>query len=147
VIYDDKKKDEMLRDILKKADNAYKMLAGEDGGSEDIVRRYITNAIMKLQYKFKHQCFSSEQEFRIVVYRAEKKPDNCKDEITPVHYRAQKGSIIPYLELESDINYLMEIKISPFLQGYNRERILERYAQQCKREKIIISQSLLPVRH
>ncbi len=145
VIYDDKEKKEYVKKILVEANKVFLMKA-ERVFNYDGINAYISEAIKMLQYRFKHNCFSSEKEFRTIVYLPKEKPANYIGNLFPIKYRAQRGLIVPYVEIELNICQIKEIKISPYLQDKNAQKALESYVQQCDANTIIISRSTLPVR-
>ena len=94
---------------------------------------------------FKQECFSHEQEVRIIV----KIVDKYKD-IWPIKYRTNVGYIIPYIELPIDKYALKSVTLGPFRGSESQRRlqteILEKMLAS-KQYDAKISISKVPVRY
>ena len=147
VIYDDKEKEKMISELLIDTYNLYQNRYNFKLENERFTN-FLVNILKKYQFRFKHECYSSEKEYRYVFYRPMKKPTDLKNELPKINYRAKNGLIIPYLdiEIEKDAHYLREIMISPFNKNESAKDTLTDYVTNCGFGEIKISKSELPVR-
>lgn len=119
VIYDDSEKERMLREIITDTYTAYQN-SGEDEEYRIKESKHRIQYVLKtLQYRFKNECYSSEQEYRFVFYRPYSKPDLLKNELPPVKYRKQNDIVVPYIDIVVDKGnkHLEEVLISPFIKN------------------------------
>lgn len=147
VIYDDKEKEKIITELLMDTYNLY-LNRCNLGWEDERFTNFLENILKKYQFRFKHGCYSSEKEYRYVFYRPIKKPNDLKNELPKINYRAKNGLIIPYLdiEIEKDAHYFREIMISPFNKNERSKYTLTDYIKHCGFSGIHVSESQLPVR-
>lgn len=147
VVYDDNKKAQLLSDIIS---DAYSLFCNFDEPleqkTEDICN-FIKNKLKIFQFQFKHQCYASEQEYRFVAYVPFEKPEELKNDLPEIDYRAQNGILVPHIDLvvKNGGNMLKEILISPFLKDDSAVSTMEDYLKKCGVE-CGVRKSELPVR-
>lgn len=119
VIYENQEKKQIIKDLVLDAYLYYHRNAEEDPDELNEALRFIQSKLKEQQFRFKHECYSSEQEYRFIFYRPYSKPDALLNKLPEVHYRNQNGVIIPYLDItiEPENAYLMEVLISPFIES------------------------------
>lgn len=100
------------------------------------------------QYKFKHECFSSEQEYRFIFYLPHKKPEKVQQILPQIEYETKNGVVIPHIEweIEDGKSNLFEVVISPYVteayaEATTRDLLKSRGFTQCD-----VTKSVLPVR-
>lgn len=100
------------------------------------------------QYKFKHECFSSEQEYRFIFYLPHKKPEKVQQILPQIEYETKNGVVIPHIEweIEDGKSNLFEVVISPYVteayaEATTRDLLKSRGFTQCD-----VTKSALPVR-
>ena len=109
VIYDTKEKEEIVEKIIKDT-----FLASKNSENpEKETKNFIRYVLKFLQFKFKHECFSSEEEYRFIFYLPKEKPKNLTNKMPKVEYRSQNGMLIPYIELSAK-RYISEVMTSPY---------------------------------
>jgi len=147
VIYEYSAKVSKLQELIKDTYSAYQNAEDSNEGKAERATKFIQHALKVFQFQFKHECYASEQEYRFVFYRPYSKPNYLKNELPPVKFRAHKGVVVPYidLEVENGVNYLQEIRISPYIEKDFALATTNEYIEKCGfmcKTKI----SLLPVR-
>lgn len=147
VIYDNTQKEKILKEIVIDTFSAYE--GSNDPESEKMSEAlgFIRYALKNFQFQFKHECYSSEQEYRFVFYLPKDKPALLENKLPDVKFRTQNGILVPYLDVavERGSSYLEEILISPFIESPSVQTTTTDYLQQCKfKGKVRISD--LPVR-
>lgn len=147
VIYDNSEKSQILRDIICDTFSAYQNDNSEPD-KDKVARNFIKYTLKILQFQFKHECYSSEQEYRFVVYLPYVKPEKLQNKMPTVLYRKQNGMPVPYIELEVEngASYLTEVLISPFIDNDNVETTTNDYLTQCGFDNCRTRKSDLPVR-
>ena len=85
------------------------------------------------QFQFKHECYSSEQEYRFVFYLPYSKPVHLENKMPNVKFRTQNGMPIPYIDLtvENGSSYLKEVLISPFIENESLLATTNDYLAEC----------------
>ena len=148
VIYQDSEKKQILRNIILDTFLAYKNSDKVENDKNQEAKGFIQYALKTLQFKFKHECYSSEQEYRFVFYLPCNKPELLKNEMPNVKFRTQKGMPIPYIDLtvENGSSYLDEVLISPFIETESVVNTTKDYLVQCGFD-CTIRKSELPVRN
>ena len=116
VIYDDSKKKEMLEKIIQDAFSAYNQPSGTETENAEKAKQFIVRQLNTLQFQFKHECYSSEEEYRFVYYVPIEPPKGMKNKLPEIKFRNQNGRLVPYIEvvIESGDENLHEVSISPF---------------------------------
>ena len=147
VIYDDNDKKEILTSIIKDTFSVFTQTESPEENRLLEAKRFIGNILQVYQFRFKHECFSSEQEYRFVIYVPVKKPEKLKNEMPSVKYRTQNGIVIPYIDITVDdgASYLKEVLISPFVDNKCASLTTEDYLSHCG-FNCAVKKSQLPVR-
>jgi hypothetical protein len=133
VVYDDERKAQLLREIIS---DAYSLFCNFDEPKEQMeedIKVFIQYMLKMFRFRFKHQCYASEQEYRFVAYVPYEKPEGLANELPVVEYRAQNGILVPHIDLmvkDSDA-MLEEILISPFLKDKSAVSTMEDYLKKC----------------
>ena len=145
VIYKDSEKRKILKEIIIDTYSAYQNSDSDE--KEEKSKKFIQYALKTLQYRFKHECYSSEQEFRFVFYLPYSKPKDLKNKLPEVKYRNQNGILVPYIEivLKDASSILNEVWISPFVGNMGVLDTTSEYLSQCG-FSCKIKLSRLPVR-
>ena len=89
-----------------------KIAASQDPKAGNL-KRAIEYGLGKYKFRFKHECFSSEEEVRGIYYvphNDEKLPEEKKNVI---RYRSQYGIIVPYIEMSFPREAMKEVRIAP----------------------------------
>ena len=81
VIYKDSEKLQILKDIIVDAFSAYQNSDQSENDKNQAAKGFIQYALKTFQFQFKHECYSSEQEYRFVFYLPDKKPERLKNEM------------------------------------------------------------------
>ena len=83
VVYDLNTKLKEIENIVLNANNAYKKTLESEGSSkaELALKEYLRFELKRNQFRFKHECFSSEKEIRCVAYRPVKEPKNIENKL------------------------------------------------------------------
>ena len=147
VIYNDDEKKQILKDVIIDTSSVYEI---SDNSEVDKVREakgFIQYILKTFQFRFKHECYSSEQEYRFVFYLPYSKPNLLENKMPIVKFRAQNGMPIPYIDLtvENGDSYLEEVLISPFVKNENVLATTSDYLTQCG-FNCKVRRSELPVR-
>lgn len=147
VIYKDSEKLQILKDIIVDAFSAYQNSDQSENDKNQAAKGFIQYALKTFQFQFKHECYSSEQEYRFVFYLPDKKPERLKNEMPSIKYRTQNGMPIPYIDLivGNGTSYLEEVLISPFIDNECVVNTINDYLTQCG-FNCTIKKSELPVR-
>lgn len=90
--------------------------------------------------KHKAECFSHEEEIRLVLLAGEEEKKNIK-------YRIKNGILIPYLEIGFFHETLKEITIGPLMEREIAEKNLKTYIKQKGYRDITIKSSKTPIRY
>ena len=119
VIYNDEEKKKILKDIVSDTFSVYENLDKSENDKYQEAKKFIQYALKIFQFRFKHECYSSEQEYRFVFYLPYNKPEKLENKMPSVKYRSQNGMPIPYIDLtvEKGTSYLNEVLISPFIEN------------------------------
>lgn len=120
VIYDNEEKKKIIESIIIDTFAASKNSEKPEKETKNFIR-YILKI---LQFKFKHECFSSEEEYRFVFYLPKEKPKELANKMPKVEYRSQNGMLIPYITVTAR-RHVMEVMTSP----YNSSEIILKTTQ------------------
>lgn len=147
VIYDKKRQEEIIKELVL---DSIKVFSNIDSNNKIKMSIDFVKSVMKmLQFVFKHECYSTEKEYRCVITVPKEKFKNAKNKQLEIEYRNANGLLIPYIDLTINKNNpycLAEIKISPFLKGIASKEIVENYVKKCGFEYTLVTMSDLPVR-
>lgn len=147
VIYSEEEKKQILKSIITDTYSAFSISDEPDKNKYQSAKSFIQYALKIFQFQFKHECYSSEQEYRFVVYVPYSKPELLQNELPNIKFRTQNGTLIPYIDLAVDNgdSYLQEVLISPFVKSESVLATTCDYLSQCGfNSNVRISQ--LPVR-
>ncbi len=148
VIYDNPTKREIIFSFLDTICNFYNNFQNND--CIEAIIKLTEIFLQKYQFQFKHECFSSEEEFRLIFKMPKYVSVSDKQPLPEIRYRPQNGIMVPYLDLdwENAKFYLNSIWISPFIKSEKDKvrDILKEYLAQCGFECNIYN-STLPVRY
>ena len=103
VVYSAKEQEQIIKNFIIELANKYKE------GDESSVKAVVSMKLTSLKMIFKQECFSHEQEVRIIVDVANKYKNNF-----PIRYRTNAGYFIPYIELAIDKEALKSVTLGPF---------------------------------
>lgn len=103
VVYDKAEQEQIIKRFLLEIADKY------EERFDSSVRATVSMKLTSWKMLFKQECFSHEQEVRIIVKVANKYKD-----IWPIRYRTNAGYIIPYIELPIDKRALKSITLGPF---------------------------------
>ncbi len=133
VIYNDSEKFRILRDIIVDTFSAFQNSDQPSYNKKQVAKGFIQYALKSFQFQFKHECYSSEQEYRFVFYLPDKKPERLKNKMPSIKYRTQNGIPIPYIDLivEDGSSCLEEVLISPFIDSESVINTTNDYLTQC----------------
>lgn len=147
VIYNDSEKLSILKDIIVDTFSAYQNSDQSEDDKKQAAKGFIQYALKNFQFQFKHECYSSEQEYRFVFYLPDKKPERLENKMPSIKYRIQNGILVPYIDLivENGSSYLEEVLISPFIDSESVVNTTNDYLTQCG-FNCTIRKSELPVR-
>lgn len=147
VIYRDKEKKQILKDIITDTFSAYEHSNESESDKYREVKGFIQYALKIFQFQFKHECYASEQEYRFVFYLPDSKPKQLENKMPDVKFRTQNGMLVPYIDLpiEDGTSCLQEVLVSPFIENKNVKSTTSDYLTQCGYHCNIIK-SELPVR-
>ena len=147
VIYLDKEKKRILKTIITDTFSAYENSEELENEKYQNARQFIQYALKIFQFQFKHECYSTEQEYRFVIYVPYDKPKMLKNELPVIRFRTQNGMPIPYIDIpvEAGTSYLGEVLISPFVENENALATTSDYLTQCG-FNCKVRRSVLPVR-
>lgn len=143
VIYNSDEQKQILKTLLTDAYDVYFKFP-------DCISRiqgFVRSELKDFQFRFKHECFESEQEYRYVFYRPKKKPQNLENDLPEIKYRSQDGMMIPYLDIEVSKNaHVAEVLISPFIKNETALTTIKEYIKSCGFNNCKVRMSELPVR-
>lgn len=147
VIYSDEEKKQILRDIIIDTFSAYGKSDKSESEKNEEAKGFIQYTLKTFQFQFKHECYSSEQEYRFVFYLPYSKPKLLENKMPSIKFRSQNGMPIPYIDLVIDNgdSYLDEVLISPFIENENVLATTSDYLTQCG-FNCAVRRSMLPVR-
>lgn len=148
VIYNTEGKIAFLSDMIIKTYSAFL----NDTESTDSMKEavYILQKYLQtVQYKFKHECFSSEGEYRFVYYLPHEKPDHVQQKLPPVSFRTNNGVVVPYIdwEIEDGAENLENVMLSPFISEEHAEATTKDFLKSRGFLKSNVKKSTLPVRY
>ena len=146
VIYDTAKKKNILRSLVKDAYDLYCILIDQNPDEIEEMKKIIGGILQSYQFRFKHECFASEQEYRFVCYRPTKKPKNLKNDLPEVHYRNQNGVLVPYIDIPVENAHILEVMISPLVESQNCESITHEFLTSRSFTHCNVRKSKLPIR-
>ena len=147
VIYKDSEKCQILKDIILDTFSAYENSDKSESEKNKEAKGFIQYTMKIFQFQFKHECYSSEQEYRFVFYLPYSKPVHLENKMPNVKFRTQNGMPIPYIDLtvENGSSYLKEVLISPFIENESVLATTSDYLAECG-FNCTIRKSELPVR-
>ena len=147
VIYLDEEKKQILKTIITDTFSAYENSEELENEKYQNARQFIQYALKIFQFQFKHECYSTEQEYRFVIYVPYDKLKMLKNELPVIRFRTQNGMPIPYIDIpvEAGTSYLGEVLISPFVENENALATTSDYLTQCG-FNCKVRRSVLPVR-
>lgn len=147
VIYDDAEKKEILENIISDTYMAYINSKDDDDKRVDNSQKFINYALKSFQFKFKHECYKSEQEYRFVLFQPYDKPKHLENELYEVKFRSQNGIVVPYIEVTVESQYasLCEVLISPYIKNESSLATTSDYISKCG-FNCTVKKSLLPAR-
>ena len=133
VIYSDEEKKQILKGIIVDTFSAYKNSNQAENKKFQEAKSFIQYTLKIFQFQFKHECYSSEQEYRFVFYLPYSKPKLLENKMPNVKYRTQGGIPIPYIDIvvEKGSSYLKEVLISPFIENESVLATTSDYLVQC----------------
>lgn len=114
VIYNEMEQKEIIRTFL------LEIIRKFHEGYEACARAIVSMKLTSWKMLFKQECFSHEQEVRLIVDVAEKYRD-----VLPVKYRTSSGYIVPYIELGLDKKALKSVTLGPF-RGNNLQMDIQK---------------------
>lgn len=145
VIYKNSEKFKILKSIILDAYDLYQKTKEVGLDAKKDIRNFLISVLKELQFKFKHECFESEEEYRFVFYLPKIKPKQLDNKMPQIQHRPQDGIIIPYIELEIDsTSCLNEVLISPNIESSLAIKTTEDYLESCGFE-CSVRKSELPV--
>lgn len=147
VVYNPAEKRELILNIIKKVYSAFSIDKTETG--RHAASRYIIESeLQRLQFKFKHECFASEKEYRFVLYLPKKKPTDMCQDLPSIQFRTMNGVIVPYIDLEipNGNELLQNLLVSPFIIETAKENALRSFLDSRGFHNCNIAFSSLPVR-
>lgn len=103
VVYNKTEQEQIIKKFLLKIVDKY------EKRFDSSVRAVVSMKLTSWKMLFKQECFSYEQEVRIIVNVANKYRD-----ATFVRYRTNAGYIIPYIELKINKKALKSVTLGPF---------------------------------
>ena len=147
VIYSDEEKRRILKEIIVDTFSAYENSQKAESDKYQEAKSFIQYTLKIFQFQFKHECYSSEQEYRFVFYLPYNKPKLLENKMPRVKYRTQDGIPVPYIDIEvkKGSSYLDEVLISPFIESESVLATTSEYLMQCG-FKCTTKKSTLPVR-
>ncbi len=152
VLYTPEEKQKYMETTLIRASRCFDDLMTEKGkeAAEKELELFVGYLVQENEYRFKHECFKNEKEFRFVSYRPIMKPKRMNNDIPEIRYRKQQGVLIPYIEIPCSKDALQSIQISPFVRsGFSHSAnvgLLQNYLEKQGFARVSVSQSELPVR-
>lgn len=108
-------------------------------GNEPMFRQYPTLDVL---YFMKRPCFSTEAEFRIAIQINNEALEVLKGS-KKYKYRVSNGLLIPYLDLEIDMNSMTGIALSPTINSDLAERSIRDYCNYCNIDTSKFSEGLI----
>ena len=147
VVYDSERKRTILNDLVCDLYSVYCQPPQSENIRKENVIQMLQYYLRTLQFRFKHDCYSSEEEFRFVFYLPNQKPEPLKDRLPEVQFRTQNGLIIPYIDLAVKCRnaHLYEVLISPYSKNSASVTAINDYLVYCALNPCA-KQSVLPVR-
>lgn len=120
MIYDDKEKEEILEKKILEIFNIFEEYPEEPFSNRAAkIKAYFSSYLATNQLLFKHKCFASEKEYRIIVaLPKEKTPKEL-----PILFRNGNAGITPYIELRIGKYNLIGIMTSPFAKNTEIRRL------------------------
>lgn len=133
VIYKDSEKCQILKNIILDTFSAYENSDKSESEKNKEAKGFIQYTMKIFQFQFKHECYSSEQEYRFVFYLPYSKPVHLENKMPKVKFRTQNGMPIPYIDLtvENGYSYLKEVLISPFIENESVLATTSDYLTEC----------------
>ena len=105
---------------------------------------------LNVRYFMKNPCFFNEKEFRIVVDLTQEAIDKLKEN-GKYGFRPNNGVLIPYIELEFDINCITGITMSPTTNSDLANKSIRAYCKHCGIDENNLSEKIeksnIPVRY
>lgn len=139
VVYDPKEQKRIIKDFLLEIVRNY------EERFDSSVRATISMKLTSWKMLFKQECFSHEQEIRIIMKIANKYRN-----ILPIKYRTNAGYIIPYIELQIDKQALKSVTLGPFRGNETQINLQKRILYQMlsiNQYNTNINVSKIPVRY
>ena len=146
VLYNRQEKENRLEKIILDTFSAFNN--SDDSEKEKNALGFLRSQLKDLEFRFKNECYASEQEYRFVYYRPRKKPESMPFRLPEVLYRVQRGVIVPYIDIVVDrgASHLHEVMISPLVKEKNADKMTKDYLTQCGFD-CPVRKSELPVRY
>ena len=94
-------------------DEFLKEMAGGVPILDTVTRPCQVEKLGKYKFKFKHECFSSEEEVRGIYYVPHNDEKLPKEKKNIIRYRSQYGMIVPYIEMSFPREAIKEVRIAP----------------------------------
>lgn len=139
VVYSPKEQKQIIKKFL------LEIIRNYEKRFDSSVRATISMKLTSWKMLFKQECFSHEQEVRIIVNIANKYRD-----ILPVKYRTNSGYIIPYVELKIDKSALKSVTFGPFRGTESQRSLQERTLSEMlisNQYRADIGKSTVPIRY
>ena len=105
------------------------------------IKESISAILSNRSLKFKSQCFSHEEEYRIIIKVPKK--NNSFD----IKYRTVRGCIIPYIEIEFKQDFISGVIIGPLLNIDTAKSSLKSFLKSKGYIDENISNSKIPIRY
>ena len=110
------------------------------------MKKCIAGILQSFQFRFKHECFASEHEYRFVNYRPTVKPEHLKNPLPEVQYRNQNGVVVPYINITVEKAHILEVMISPLVENQFCKATTENLLHSRGFTQCNVSKSKLPTR-
>lgn len=147
VIYSTEEKIALLSEKIVRVYSAF-LNDKEVNDPMDMAKRILQSHLECFQYQFKHECFSSEQEYRFLIYLPHTIPDQVHQELPKASFQMRNGVVVPYIECEikNGNDNLLNVMISPYVSEKYAESTTKAFLKSRGFAKCSVTKSTLPVR-
>lgn len=146
IIYENSEKIDFFKKHLCNGYSLYK----KDNNDLKEIQGFIKEMFNRVRFVFKHECFESEKEYRVILYNPVEKPEKMVQPLHEVKYRKSNAMTCPYIEFEiSDYESeycLQKVNLSPFTKDSSAVSLMEDYIRKQGFNNVIVEHSKLPVR-
>lgn len=135
IIYDDEKKKNMIRSVIKKICE----FANHEGNLTKFLG-FMRNFLFNCCYIFKPSYFKHEREIRLIYH-------NNSISKTPIDFRIKNGMLMPFIKVKINKNNLTSVKIAPLVKEEIAKHTTLELLKNYDYENVEVTNSIIDIRY